>query len=100
MESFVVYRALYGEYGLWIRPKAMFLETVEKDGVSIPRFEYLGIHRLLAKGHGAKCVGRESGKLRHHVDVKRVKPSVRAFDAPRWRLRIPVFRYSARSRAR
>ncbi len=42
MESFVVYRALYGERGLWIRPKAMFLETVEKDGVAIQRFKYLG----------------------------------------------------------
>lgn len=37
-EEVVVYRALYGERGLWIRPLAMFVERVEKDGVSVPRF--------------------------------------------------------------
>ena len=37
-EEFVVYRALYGERGLWIRPVAMFMESVEKDGVFVPRF--------------------------------------------------------------
>jgi hypothetical protein len=37
-EALVVYRALYGERGLWVRPKAMWLETVEVDGVPRPRF--------------------------------------------------------------
>ena len=37
-EEFVVYRALYGERGLWIRPLTMFTETVVKEGVSVPRF--------------------------------------------------------------
>ncbi|OQW41045.1 MAG: hypothetical protein A4C66_10285 [Nitrospira sp. HN-bin3] len=37
-EEFVVYRALYGDRGLWIRPIAMFTESVEKEGVSVPRF--------------------------------------------------------------
>lgn len=37
-EEFVVYRALYGERGLWIRPVAMFTENVQKGGVSVPRF--------------------------------------------------------------
>jgi hypothetical protein len=37
-EEFVVYRALYGDRGLWIRPLAMFTESVEKEGVSVPRF--------------------------------------------------------------
>jgi hypothetical protein len=41
LEEFVVYRALYGDYQLWIRPKAMFFETVQKDGKEIHRFEYL-----------------------------------------------------------
>ncbi len=41
-EDFVVYRALYGERGLWIRPKAMFEETVTVDGKSVPRFAFLG----------------------------------------------------------
>ncbi|PXV58673.1 Protein of unknown function [Dyella jiangningensis] len=38
MEEVVVYQALYGEYGLWVRPVAMFRETVELDGEPIPRF--------------------------------------------------------------
>ncbi|GEK46691.1 DUF1653 domain-containing protein [Halomonas pacifica] len=37
-EPLVVYRALYGEYGLWVRPLAMFTETVVKDGEEQPRF--------------------------------------------------------------
>jgi len=37
-EEMVVYRALYGEHGLWIRPKAMFQEALEKDGEIVPRF--------------------------------------------------------------
>lgn len=41
-EKMVVYRALYGEGGLWIRPEAMFLETVVRDGKTLPRFEYMG----------------------------------------------------------
>ena len=39
----VVYRALYGERGLWVRAASMFLESVERDGVTFPRFEYLGM---------------------------------------------------------
>ena len=38
MEQVVVYQALYGDYGLWVRPAAMFCETVELDGEPIPRF--------------------------------------------------------------
>ena len=41
MEPMVVYRALYGEGGLWVRPAAMWTETVEKDGYSGPRFQYV-----------------------------------------------------------
>ena len=41
-EQLVVYRALYGERGLWVRPVAMFLETMERDGQIRPRFEYIG----------------------------------------------------------
>ena len=41
-EELVVYRALYGDRGLWVRPKAMFLEDVEIDGKTMPRFEYVG----------------------------------------------------------
>ena len=41
LEEMVVYRALYGEGGLWVRPKSMFLEIVEKDGKQFPRFDYI-----------------------------------------------------------
>ncbi len=37
-EVLVVYRQRYGEHGLWVRPKAMFVETVEVDGERVPRF--------------------------------------------------------------
>ena len=40
-EDYVVYRALYGEKGLWIRPLAMFVETIERDGELKQRFEYI-----------------------------------------------------------
>ena len=42
LEEMVVYRALYGEGGLWVRPAAMWMETVEQDGVSHQRFTYIG----------------------------------------------------------
>jgi hypothetical protein len=40
-EPFVVYRPLYGDGALWIRPRSMFLETVMVDGLLIPRFQRL-----------------------------------------------------------
>lgn len=42
MEEFVVYRALYGEHGLWVRPASMWNETVERDGKTFKRFTYIG----------------------------------------------------------
>jgi cyclomaltodextrinase len=41
LETLVLYRALYGEGGLWVRPLAMFLETVEVGGRRVPRFEFI-----------------------------------------------------------
>lgn len=41
LEEFVVYRALYGNKELWIRPKEMFLEKVKKQGKLVKRFEYI-----------------------------------------------------------
>lgn len=41
-EWFVVYRALYGEKGVWLRPLENFCETVEKEGIKLPRFAYIG----------------------------------------------------------
>jgi cyclomaltodextrinase / maltogenic alpha-amylase / neopullulanase len=40
-EELVVYRALYGEGELWVRPKEMFLEDVEVSGIRTPRFKYI-----------------------------------------------------------
>ena len=42
LEELVVYRALYGQRGLWVRPRAMFEESVELDGRRVPRFRYVG----------------------------------------------------------
>jgi hypothetical protein len=39
LEDMVVYQALYGEFGIWVRPLDMFLEQVERDGLMIHRFE-------------------------------------------------------------
>lgn len=38
LETMVIYRALYGDGGLWVRPLSMWSETVERDGVKSPRF--------------------------------------------------------------
>ena len=42
MEPMVVYRALYGENGLWVRPASMWNEFIDRDGYPGPRFQYLG----------------------------------------------------------
>ncbi len=42
LEKMVVYKALYGDGEIWVRPLEMFLETVEIDGKAIERFEYIG----------------------------------------------------------
>ena len=39
LEDIVVYQAMYGEKGIWVRPKAMFEEVIERDGKSFRRFE-------------------------------------------------------------
>lgn len=41
LEYYVVYRALYGEFGLWVRPLGMFEERVVHEGREQPRFEFL-----------------------------------------------------------
>lgn len=42
LETMVLYRHLPDDGDLWVRPKAMFEEVIEKDGKSIPRFSYEG----------------------------------------------------------
>ena len=41
LEEMVVYRALYGERGLWVRPAKMFFETIEREGMKMKRFELM-----------------------------------------------------------
>ena len=53
LEPLVLYRALYGERGLWVRPHAMFVETVVVDGRCVPRFARLA--------DAADCPALESG---------------------------------------
>jgi hypothetical protein len=40
-EQMVLYRALYGEGGLWVRPFQMFFDTIEREGQELKRFEYV-----------------------------------------------------------
>ena len=42
LEPMVVYRALYGDGGVWVRPASMWNEHVDKDGYSGPRFAWVG----------------------------------------------------------
>lgn len=42
MEPMVVYQALYGEHGLWVRPAHMWNEQVDRDDYHGPRFLYIG----------------------------------------------------------
>lgn len=41
LEELVVYKALYGDNDLWVRPLAMFIEEVDVEGKKMPRFEYV-----------------------------------------------------------
>ncbi len=41
-EEMVVYRTLYGDFSVWVRPLAMFNEEIEYEGKKIRRFEYIG----------------------------------------------------------
>ena len=48
LEPMTLYKALYGEQGLWVRPAAMFNETVEINGVVQARFTWVGEERPAA----------------------------------------------------
>lgn len=45
LEPMVVYQALYGEFGVWVRPASMWNETVEHNGKSVKRFEFCDIEQ-------------------------------------------------------
>lgn len=54
MEPVVVYQALYGDHGLWVRPATMFNETVELDGEPILRFALEAPDDAPANEHSAE----------------------------------------------
>ena len=41
LEEMVVYQAMYGERGVWVRPKTMFEEVIERDGKAFRRFSHI-----------------------------------------------------------
>lgn len=47
LEDLVVYQALYGDFGLWVRPMEMFCETIEINGQQQKRFEFIGENNIL-----------------------------------------------------
>ncbi len=42
LEPMVIYQALYGDQGIWVRPATMWNETVDKENYHGPRFQYIG----------------------------------------------------------
>ncbi|HCO19490.1 MAG TPA: DUF1653 domain-containing protein [Tissierellales bacterium] len=42
LEDYVVYQALYGDRGIWVRPMSMFEEMVEVNGIPVNRFKRVG----------------------------------------------------------
>ncbi len=42
LEPMVVYRALYGEGGIWVRPASMWSEEIERNGIKVKRFSRIG----------------------------------------------------------
>jgi hypothetical protein len=44
-QPYAVYRALYGNYDLWLRPLLMFTENVSIQGEEVPRFQFIGTQK-------------------------------------------------------
>lgn len=57
-EELVAYRALYGGHGLFVRPRAMFLEEITRDGVTQPRFTYISPSDVRKLSHEAQLYAR------------------------------------------
>jgi hypothetical protein len=41
LEEMIVYRALYGDYALWVRPKDIFFSMILQDNQQVPRFKFI-----------------------------------------------------------
>src|SRR5580765_2992829 len=75
-EELVVYRQEYGDHGLWVRPKEMFLETVTVDGQNVPRFQHLG-----AAGEKSQtAIKNVFDELPQHLPKELVQTLIRAAD--------------------
>lgn len=66
LEEMVVYRALYGEGGVWVRPASMWNELVEVNGEMVPRFTYLEEEGDFAAGERVRL---KNGQEAEVVDV-------------------------------
>lgn len=58
LEEMVVYRGMYGDFGLWVRPKTMFLEQILHEGKERLRFQFV------------RELGTDAPKLREQVEKK------------------------------
>lgn len=72
LEDMVIYRTLYGDFGLWVRPLAMFLEQIEINGKKIPRFRFISnqpkVNNLMFEAH-ATSTDNERGIASGHLDA-------------------------------
>jgi hypothetical protein len=61
LEDMVVYRALYGDFGIWVRPLKMFMSNIEIGGITQKRFEFM---RGECKSGSIKKLGVIKGKIK------------------------------------
>jgi cupin 2 domain-containing protein len=74
LEEMIVYRQGYGDHGLWVRPKQMFLETVKVDGREVPRFQPLAS----SSEHVGESIKNIIDDLPQHLPKELVQILVRA----------------------
>jgi hypothetical protein len=55
LEEFVVYQALYGDFGIWVRPIHMFNEKIHHNSIEVPRFKFISHGMSQAPGIGANA---------------------------------------------